>query len=351
MPPSVPGHELSRSFPRVAGVSLLVAFVVPAALAGCGRSLALRRRDDDHRAGRGAPRLEHVRPLDLQRMCCLGSTCTAGTALQACGGGGAACSDCAVSVQTGTGVCDAKPTGGGECAVVPPVCDCPDGGTCDESGKCIGPCGDCAGCAASGIACLAGTAGIECGTGGNECQACADGAHCLDLPQGGGACVSNLCNPDNCAGCCSPTGCQRGTLLREFGTLGQACEACTGSQCAPAGPNNGGVCVATGCNPQTCPGCCDTNGLCQSGTGISACGAAGDRLCQICSLAEVCVAGSCATPQECGPQTCAGCLRGSTCTGGGAGDALRRSGGGACQDCGDTAAWRRQRLPDAGPVQ
>ena len=269
-------------------LALLVALVVPAALAGCGRSSLFAGETTIIGPDAGLLDSSTCGPSTCNG-CCAGGTCTSGTALQTCGGGGAACADCTVPPQTGTGFCNANPTGGGACVVGPPVCDCPDGGTCDESGRCVGPCGDCAGCCV-GIACLAGTAAIECGTAGNECQACAEGAQCVAVPQGGGACVSNLCGPDNCAGCCSPTGCQPGTLLSACGTLGQACESCTGSQCAPAGPNNGGVCVATGCNPQNCPGCCDANGLCQSGAGISACGTGGN-LCEICSATQVCVGG------------------------------------------------------------
>ncbi len=196
--------------------------------------------------------------------------------------------------------------------------------------------------------CVAGTTrhGVRRERGGRA-RAAEPGLSCAPSTSGGGVCTSLACTPDNCAGCCSATGCNPGTLLSACGTGGQACQACTGSQCAPAGPGNGGVCVATGCNAQNCPGCCDKNGLCQAGDGTSACGRGGDA-CSACSASQVCAGGACATPTVCGPQSCAGCCAGSTCVGGGANDACG-SGGGACQDCGTTATCVANVCQTLGP--
>jgi hypothetical protein len=267
--------------------------------------------------------------------CCANGACLEGTALRACGSDGNTCADC----TTGTPAkCEPTNTGrGGACVAVNPPCDCSAGETCDpKTGACVptSPCGPCTGCCINN-ACLAGTVDKACGANGGACETCGAGQSCAPGSEGGGVCTSAVCGPTNCAGCCSPKGCMTGTLVAACGTGGHACQACAGAQCAPAGPGNGGVCVATGCNPQNCPGCCDANGLCQAGTGLAACGGGGGA-CATCSSTEVCVAGACAVPAGCGPQSCAGCCSSSGCVGGGSNDACG-SGGGACQSCGNTA--------------
>src|ERR1700683_4992691 len=88
---------------------LLVALVVPAALAGCGRSSLFAGETTIIGPDAGLLDSSTCGPSTCNG-CCAGGTCTSGTALQACGGGGAACADCTVPPQTGTGFCNANPT-------------------------------------------------------------------------------------------------------------------------------------------------------------------------------------------------------------------------------------------------
>lgn len=64
------------------------------------------------------------------------------------------------------------------------------------------------------------------------------------------------------------------------------------------------------CGPSTCPiGCCDANGLCQSGGSVTGCGARGEE-CRTCSTNQTCNSGMCTMPNATG---------GGSATGGGTG--------------------------------
>jgi hypothetical protein len=46
------------------------------------------------------------------------------------------------------------------------------------------------------------------------------------------------------------------------------------------------------CGPSNCPGCCDSNGVCQPGGMIAACGTGG-LSCDVCTNQEICVGAGC----------------------------------------------------------
>jgi hypothetical protein len=75
-------------------------------------------------------------------------------------------------------------------------------------------------------------------------------------------------------------------------------------------------CVASSCNPTTCPaGCCDPSGACVPGT-PSACGGGGVA-CVACGSGEFCVGGACTTcPQANSASTCAAAPSGQFLTAG-----------------------------------
>jgi hypothetical protein len=131
------------------------------------------------------------------------------------------------------------------------------------------------------------------------------------------ACSSSSCSAANCAGCCT-SGNQCVALASETatqcGAAGNKCEACTGSQVCTSGVCTGSTCTGNNCNnscgPSSCPnGCCTTQGLCLSGSGVQGeanCGAAGATCqpcnspsnCQVGATGGVCVAGG----PDAGPQ-------------------------------------------------
>jgi hypothetical protein len=108
-----------------------------------------------------------------------------------------------------------------------------------------------------------------------------------------------------------------------------------GSDCGAGTP--------TPCDDATCPGgCCDANGICQSGVGAAACGSGGSA-CQTCPAGSGCFecppGVRCATERFCGcsPQSCpSGCCNvgifGGTCQAG-TFDTACGSGGTYCGDC------------------
>ena len=68
---------------------------------------------------------------------------------------------------------------------------------------------------------------------------------------------------------------------------------------------------------QTCNGCVDSAGQCQSGDDDEACGASG-AACAVCDDGNTCTDGACVETPTCGPQTCDGCCdeAGECATGG-----------------------------------
>ena len=96
------------------------------------------------------------------------------------------------------------------------------------------------------------------------------------------AAAGPTCGPSNCSGCCDALGnCVRGLDGTECGTGARRCIDCLalGDQC------DQGTCTApdgaTLCS-QTCSGCCDANGNCQTGEADSQCGDLG-RDCEDCT--------------------------------------------------------------------
>jgi hypothetical protein len=75
----------------------------------------------------------------------------------------------------------------------------------------------------------------------------------------------------------------------------------------------------TACGPDTCvTGCCDSQGRCVDGLGVSLCGGGGNRCIDCGAQGAMCIAfptggGVCAKSAACGPQNCHGCCQGDTC--------------------------------------
>lgn len=93
-----------------------------------------------------------------------------------------------------------------------------------------------------------------------------------------------LCSPDTCKGCCDQDRCLTGDAPTFCGGGGKACAACTSAQvCGRFG------CEARNrvCDPSTCDGCCDGNGMCVAGQLASACGSGGTA-CGVCQQMETC---------------------------------------------------------------
>ncbi|MDP3501829.1 MAG: FG-GAP-like repeat-containing protein [Myxococcales bacterium] len=83
------------------------------------------------------------------------------------------------------------------------------------------------------------------------------------------------------------------------------------------------------CGPATCAtGCCDANGLCQSGGSVTGCGARGEE-CRTCSTNQTCTSGLCTTPNAMG---------GGSATGGGVGGGSVVGGGSGGGSVGGGAA-------------
>ena len=255
------------------------------------------------------------------------------------------CSECYQGCET----CNAT-----SCSACVPDCtnkNCgdPDGcgsrcdGTCGAGefcsialGKCSSQCdpSSCpSGCCDDSGACRTGVDDAACGENGAHCEACS-GHACIAIagenaPSPGGACQA--CDSTTChTGCCTTDGHCTTPDDTACGAAGAACVDCTvqGSfcqyleycaDCAPdcdgkaCGDSNGcggtcaGPCAAGSycvqglathpdgcvtCGPDTCSGCCDATGQCQSGSGRSACGSNG----MACS--------------DCGAQACNGVFQG-----------------------------------------
>ncbi len=99
------------------------------------------------------------------------------------------------------------------------------------------------------------------------------------------------CSSSSCVGCCQNGQCQPGTAPQACGYGGITCQTCGDNDKCQAG-----TCVPPKCDATSCPaGCCDSKGLCKSGTADDACGSAGGT-CKACDTAsEACFAGACKT--------------------------------------------------------
>jgi hypothetical protein len=297
--------------------------------------------------------------------CCIGNVCFAGSDPNECGSRGQACQPCASSGLACVG----------QQCTPPPAC-----GTANCPGCCVGG------------QCLSGTAQTACGQRGGQCTNCAaTGAMCVSSGAVGGACTQPKCNSNSCPfGCCDANGtCQRGASPAACGGGGASCrnclplgEQCLAQQCAPppsCGPQNcSGCCDPTGncvtgifdnqcggfggscsnceqfgykcsgsrqcvpppplCTPQTCPfGCCDAQGLCQSGFSVTQCGNF-SNFCQNClPFGEQCSNQQCVFVPDgggCSAQTCPfGCCDGFGNCQSGFADGQCGNFGGFCQNC------------------
>ncbi len=210
--------------------------------------------------------------------CCdTGGVCQTGDSVGKCGKQGETCKDC---------------TAGGFTS-----CDAVDRACYSEMAQC-GP-ANCKGCCVQN-ACFVGSDTTDCGSGGAACQSCAAGLACS-----GQECVAPSCGPQNCAGCCIGTQCLFGTDTQACGRGGEKCTDCGASAapCVASTADAGGAC-GPACGPTTCPGgCCDANGVCQSGDSPTACGVAG-ATCQACSAGTECTDQQCSCTNETCPTGC-----------------------------------------------
>ena len=128
----------------------------------------------------------------------------------------------------------------------------------------------------------------------------------------GGSCNPALCNPDTCPGCCDTNGmCQPGSDKGACGFNGNQCASCPAPTVC-----NGGTCSGFGCGPMTCPdGCCDSNGACQTGFGGNGGTCPCAATCQgCCDAAGGCRAGTVTSECGSGGASCADCTPlGQTC--------------------------------------
>ncbi len=177
--------------------------------------------------------------------CRSGNSCLAGTAVTACGSGGAPCTSCPTGTVCQTPQCD------GSCSLQ----NVKNGTSCKGgTGACLkGAC--CTGCVSTAGTCQAGDSTTDCGSNGGACQACS-------------------------AGTCEDPTCTSGTCGVSPVADGTACDSGTG-QC------RNGAC---------CKGCWDTSGRtgqCRDGDQNENCGTGG-VLCQDCTTSsQTCTNGAC----------------------------------------------------------
>lgn len=161
----------------------------------------------------------------------------------------------------------------------------------------------CFGCFDEDGNCLSGDEDSACGEGGSDCQPCEEGKTCED----DGQCVEPpSCTPETCDGCCNSDGeCVDGGAVDACGKDGGGCATCPeGAGCVD------GVCLL-GCAADNCNGCCDGMGNCVEPTTDVACGAAGSACVDCAATGGTCAGGACVAP-GC-QQTCAGCCAGDMC--------------------------------------
>ncbi len=279
-----------RSFARVALFASLFSLVV----VGCGRSWL--GDIDDTGTDSGSPEAGPPEggkdgeagvcgPATCASGCCTpGGVCIAGSTPNACGVGGAICIDCTTK---GFPVCDGQ------------THQCESDVTNCTPASC--PTGCCA-----GNLCISGTSIEDCGNFGNVCQDCVQSG----LACQGQQCTQAGCGPENCGGCCFGNQCVDGVEQAACGFEGEQCQNCLASNemCVPT-PAGGGFCegVVSTCNDSNCPGgCCDANGVCEQGVSSTACGA-NAVFCQNClQLGATCQFQECVPSLACNAQTCPG---------------------------------------------
>ncbi|MBX3226781.1 MAG: hypothetical protein KIT84_38820 [Labilithrix sp.] len=163
--------------------------------------------------------------------------------------------------------------------------------------------------------------------------------------------VPGGCNPSTCSnGCCDSNGvCQTGRNVRSCGSIGGACTDCLAAgfdTCTSAR-----VCGRSdpACGPATCAGCCEIDGAgnrqCLSGTESTACGRGGAscRNCEDDGRACDLSTRSCGTTR-CDATNCNGCCVGDLCLPGNSSLACGANGG----QCGRCAAGQVCRVTSGG---
>ncbi len=212
--------------------------------------------------------------------CCdAAGNCRTGDTSDACGGGGAACANCAS---------DGKGCVSGVCQGAPPPCSA----------------STCAGCCDAAGTCQPGTTTKQCGASGKACEACA-GPQATCAQPGGYCAAFPACGPLTCPdGCCDSKGqCVGGKATSSCGQKGQACKDCgaEGQDCAPQG-----FCFAgKHCGPDNCAGCCTLTGECLAGAANDACGQFG-AVCATCTGGAECKGFACDSGAKC-PAAYGGC--------------------------------------------
>ncbi len=248
--------------------------------------------------------------------CCANGLCvpTSTQSVNSCGLGGGQCRSCGAGNVCNNGTCQSVPTcNAGSCPN-----GCCNGNTC--------------------VPFTMQSTGV-CGTAGQACRACLANQTCVT-----GSCGSTLCNPGNCPnGCCQGNVCvqPQSQSAVNCGKGGAACVVCAAGQTCSSG-----ACVAQGCGPQTCMGCCSL-GSCTRGMDVFACGTGG-QACVACPAGSSCVNGTC---QGCSPTTCPnGCCQFGFCQPGNLGSACGAMGG-QCQTCPAGTMCQMQRcVPVTPPV-
>ena len=139
---------------------------------------------------------------------------------------------------------------------------------------------------------------------------------------GGGDASASGCT--DCAGCCTDGKCQTGDTVAACGSGGGACESCQAGDCTA------GKCTTT-CGPDNCDGCCQPDGTCDTGKTTAACGTRGDA-CTACSGTKTCESGTC-IDASCKATCASGCCSGTGCQAGNT-TAACGTGGNACTACG-----------------
>lgn len=152
--------------------------------------------------------------------------------------------------------------------------------------------------------------GCGCGGGGGSNPLAPDGGtpvtglpnvpwYCFVVPcADAGVTTTPRCGPRTCSGCCDSLGvCQSGTLASACGVGGVSCNTCPDFTC------EFGRCVTLRCGPATCRGCC-LGESCVIGGNESNCGLDGVA-CRTCAPGNRCIDGRCET--VCDTSNCSGC--------------------------------------------
>ena len=292
----------------------VAAFVTLAAVAACGRSdLGLYTWGDGGPDAKvdAHPDAGGCNAATCPSGCCDPSgTCRTGTELNACGVGGAACTDCQ---KDGFDFCDGQAHA---CGTVGPKCDlstCPQGCCSTFNGQ---------------PACLSGQSSLACGNSGQQCVDCTQSGQLCD--PSAKTCKQAPCGPNNCKGCCAGSTCVNTENDTQCGTGGLACTDCT--QQKEVCNTSTGQCtnIQPQCNQQNCPKGCCAGDVCVTSETDTQCGIGG-LACNDCTQkGQSCNAGTCVSP--CNAQTCVGCCQAGTCYAGFL-DSRCGSSGAVCADC------------------